>query len=127
MKYELDWKAFLLNESKEYFSQKISSIQNGIQDISEDSANMGSRHLTRLVLTIVNQIRQVLHNEWSAQERPYLEKLQRVGVALMKAIDEKGDLPGTLKASAGEIQKILDDLGVPQNNIGSEPANTPGS
>lgn len=127
MKYELDWKAFLLNESKEYFSQKISSIQNGIQDISEDSANMGSRHLTRLVLTIVNQIRQVLHNEWSAQERPYLEKLQRVGVALMKAIDEKGDLPGTLKASAGEIQKILDDLGVPQNNIGSEPMNTPGS
>lgn len=124
---ELHLKSFLLNEEKEYFGQKVSVVMNAIGDLAEEAPNMGARHLTRLVLTVVNQIRQILHNEWSVRQRPYLERLQKVGVALMKAIDEKGDLVQVLQACQQELQGAMTDLGVPANQIGSDLVDNEGS
>jgi hypothetical protein len=53
--------------------------------------------------------------------------LQKVGVALMKAIDEKSDLPATISAVAGTLEKLVEDLGVPINKLNptESPKNQP--
>lgn len=126
MMTQLGLKNFLLNEENEYFGHRVGAVLNAVQDLSGESPQMGTRHLTRLVLTVVNQIRQILRNEWSMRQREHMERLQKVGVALMKAIDEKGDLGQTLKASGDELQQVMQDLGVPMNQLGSDLVNTPG-
>lgn len=127
MTHQLHLKDFLLNEEKEYFGQKVATVLNAVQELGGEAPQMGARHLTRLVLTVVNQIRQIIHNEWSMRQREYLEKLQKIGVALMKAVDEKGDLAQVLQASGDELQQVMQDLGVPMNQMGADLVNSPGS
>ena len=124
---QLHLKDFLLNEEKEYFGQKVATVMNAVDELSGDAKNMGSRHLNRLIVTIVNQIRQILHNEWSARQREHLEALQKIAVSLMKGIDEKGDLEQLLQASLQEIHAIMEKLGVPANEMGSDLVNSPGA
>ncbi len=116
----MKFKEFLLEEGNQYFGSKIGDILNALQELSEDSAHMGTRHLIRLVESIGNEIRAVLRSRWTIQQRPYLETLQKVGVALMKAIDEKGDLPDVLKGAVGELQKLSEKIGTPVNQMGTD-------
>jgi hypothetical protein len=118
------FKSFLLCEENEYFGSKIGDILNALQELSQGAQNMGSRHLTRLIQAICNEIRGVLRSRWSMRQRPYLEQLQRVGVALMKAIEEQGDMPGTLASAQHELETMSGKLGVPLNQMGSGLAET---
>jgi hypothetical protein len=116
---QIEFKSYLINEDNQYFGSKIGDILNAIQELSSDSANMGSRHVTRIMQEIVNQIRSVLRSKWSIQQRPFLEQLQKVGVALMKVMEEKGDIPGTLASAAHTLETVSSKIGTPLNTMGT--------
>ena len=115
----VEFKNFLLNERAEYFGSKIGDLLNAIQDLVEISPNIGSRHLNRQAEAICNQIRAILRNKWSVQQRPFLEKLQQVGVAIMKTIEERGDLKSVLVSAQHELQQVSSKIGSPINQMGS--------
>ena len=116
----ISFKDFLLTEEKGYFGARVGDVLNAVQDLNNDADAMGNRHLSRLVVGIVNQIRQILHSNWSISQRPMLLRLQKIGVALMKSIDEKGDVKEVLDSVSGELASIMQKLGVPTNNLGEE-------
>jgi len=107
------FKQFLLNESQAYLGQKVGDILTAAQELRDDANNMGTRDLTRFSERIVNQIRRILHSNWPREEKKHLLTLQKVGVALMKSIEEKDDLPGTIAGCATSLEKLVANLGVP--------------
>lgn len=111
------FKQFLINEQRAYLGQKVGDILTAAQELRDDARNMGTRDLTRFSERIVNQIRRILHSNWPREEKKYLKQLQKVGVAIMKAIDEKDDLPGTISGAATSLEKLVGDLGVPINKL----------
>lgn len=116
----LSFKSFLICEASGYFGLKISSVLESLQELSEDVPNIGTRIISRRITTIVNQIRQILRDRWSDREVPHLKSLQKIGVALMQAVDEKGDVPSTINASIAELQKVIGKTKMPANDLGSE-------
>lgn len=111
------FKEFLLNENRAYLGQKVGDILAALQELRDDAPNMGSKDLTQYTMRIVNLIRRILHSSWPKDEQPNLLTLQKAGVALMKSIDEKGDLAGAISAVAGLLEKLVSDLGVPINKL----------
>lgn len=79
--------------------------------------NMGSRHLTRTAEEIVNQIRKILHSSWKPTQIKHLKELQKIGVALMRTIEDKGDLKEIVPAAAQALQALSGKLGVKVNNL----------
>ena len=114
---------FILNENKIYLTQKIGDILTAVKELNDDSKNMGTRDLVRFSERIVNNIRRILHSNWSKEEKKYLLSLQKVGVAIMKAIEEKDDLPGIISSSASSLQKLVTDLGLPINKLATSDRN----
>jgi hypothetical protein len=114
------FKYFLINEQKFYLGAKAGDILTALQNLEEDAPNMGNRALNRAAQGIVNQIRRVLHGRWDDSDVKYLKKLQKVGVALMKAIDEKDDMEEIVASSGAELQSLLTDLEMPINSLGGE-------
>lgn len=117
----MQFKQFLLNETRSYLGQKVGDILTAAHELRDDSKNMGSRDLTRFSERIVNQIRRILHSHWPKEEKKHLLTLQKVAVAIMKAIEEKDDLHGTIAGAAAELEKLTADLGVPIHRLGSSP------
>lgn len=111
------FKDFLLNENRVYLAQKVGDILAALQELRDDAPNMGTRDLTQYSMRIVNLIRRILHSSWPKDEQPNLLSLQKAGVALMKAIDEKSDLPGTISSVSGLLEKLVSDLGSPINKL----------
>lgn len=111
------FKQFILNESKAYLGQKVGDILTAAQELRDDANNMGTRDLTRFSERIVNQIRRILHSNWPREEKKHLLTLQKVGVALMKSIEEKDDLPGTVAGCASSLEKLVANLGVPIHKL----------
>jgi hypothetical protein len=111
------FKQFLLNESQAYLGQKVGDILTAAQELRDDANNMGTRDLTRFSERIVNQIRRILHSNWPREEKKHLLTLQKVGVALMKSIEEKDDLPGTIAGCAASLEKLVGNLGVPIHKL----------
>jgi hypothetical protein len=116
---KLDFKEFLLNESRAYLGVRIGDILNGIQDLSQNAKAMGTRQMVRNSEVIVNQIRRILHSNWSKEDEKHLKQLQKVGVALAKAMEEKDDLEDTIAACQQALEDLSGDLGVPVNQLGS--------
>jgi hypothetical protein len=119
------FKEFLLNENRAYLAQKAGDILTALQELRDDAPNMGTRDLTQYSMRIVNLIRRILHSNWPKEEEKNLLGLQKAAVAIMKSIDEKDDLPGTISAVAGLMEKLVGDLGVPINSL--TPTETPPS
>lgn len=119
------FKEFLLNENRAYLAQKAGDILTALQELRDDAPNMGTRDLTQYSMRIVNLIRRILHSNWPKEEQPTLLGLQKAAVAIMKSIDEKDDLPGTITAVVGLMEKLVGDLGVPINSL--TPTETPPS
>jgi len=111
---------FLLNESKQYLGQRAGDILTALQNLHEDAASMGNRALIRASTGIVNQIRRILHGRWDDEDVQHLKSLQKIGVALMKAIDENDDLQEVVASSVSEMEGMLDKLQVPINSLGNE-------
>jgi hypothetical protein len=114
------FKSFLLNESKHYLGQKAGDLLTAIQNLADDASNMGSRSLIHACQGIVNQIRRVLHGRWDEEDVKYLKILQKIGVALMAGIDDNNDLQQILASAVSEMEKMLNDLQMPINSLGTE-------
>jgi len=122
----MEFKQYLLNENKALLAQKIGDVLNAIQELSGNSSGMGARELMRSAEPIVNQIRRILHSNWSKEDLVYLPPLQKVGVAIMRAIEEKDDLKQILAAAADVLQGVTAKTGEPINTLGGEsPPNQP--
>jgi len=120
------FKEFLLNEQTAYLGLKVGDILTAAQELRDDAKNMGNRDLTRFSQRIVNQIRRILHSNWPREETKHLKILQKAGVALMKAIDEKDDLGSMISGVVSVLEKLVAALGVPINKLASsdEPQDT---
>lgn len=116
----LYFKDFLLNEAKHYLGERAGDILTALQNLQQDGTNMGTRALTRACEGIVNQIRRILHGRWDEEDVKYLKNLQKVGVALMKAIEENEDMQQVIASCVSELEGMLDGLQVPINSLGSE-------
>jgi hypothetical protein len=120
----MDFGEFLINEEKQHLGHRVSDILTGLQDIQNDMENLGSRHLARLADQITDEIRKVLHGTWGEKQTKSLKTLQRVGVALKKAIEDRDDLKEIIPTAAQELQTVLHKLGVRVNDLKAPEENT---
>lgn len=116
----MNFKDFLITEADAYFAQRVSDLLNALQDLNDSAGDMGTRHLVSNAQGIVNQIRRVIHTHWSQSQEPNLKTLQKCGVAIMKAIEEKDDLPSVLKACQAHLEALSGKQGKPSNSLGPE-------
>jgi F0F1-type ATP synthase beta subunit len=114
------FKEFVLTEAEDYFVKRVSDILNALQDLNDAANDMGARHLVSNSQTIVNQMRRIIHTHWPQSEKPNLETLQKCAVAIMKAIDEKDDLQGVLKASQAHLEALAGRQDKPANRLVSD-------
>ena len=122
---EFGFKDFILLENRVYLGGKIGDILTALQELRDDAKSMGTRSLVRYAEKIVNQIRRVLHTHWPKDEIKFLKPLQKVGVAMMKAIEEREGLEEIVTGAASELEKVLSKMGVPINKIGSNTSDDP--
>jgi len=112
-----NFKGFLLNEEKNYLGRKVASVLTPMQELQDDMQNMGARHLVRVAEKLVNDIRKILHGHWEQQQQHFLKELQRIGVAIQKTIEEKGDLREIIPSATQALQTLSGKLGVKVNNL----------
>lgn len=111
------FKLFLINEERNFLGRKIGDVLTAMQDIQQDMPNLGSRHLTKLGEDLVNQIRAILHSRWSPKHEKDLRELQKVAVAIMRTIDERGDLREIIPTATQVLQTVSGKLGAKVNNL----------
>lgn len=116
----MNFKSFLVNENKYYLAQKSGDLLSAVQELGEDAPNLGNRALIRITQGVINQIRRILHGRWDDEDAQYLKTLQKIGVALCKAIDEKEDIAEVVASAQQELEKMMDDMEVPINSVGGE-------
>lgn len=119
------FKDFLISENKYYLGQKSGDLLSAIQSLSDDSPNIGNREMIRATQGLINQIRRILHSRWDDEDIKYLKTLQKIGVALCKAIDEKEDIATIVSSAQRELEEMINDMEVPVNNLGSEDESGP--
>ena len=107
----------MLIEQRQFLAHKIGDILSGVHELLTGGKQIGARQLVKHSEGIVNHIRKVLHSTWPKSDQKYLKTLQKCGVALMKTIEEKGDLQQTLNGVRGEIEKLSGKLGEPINKL----------
>lgn len=115
----VDFKGFLLNEDKAYLGQRIGYVLDALHDLSDNMQAMGTRQQVKNAEAVVHQIRRILHSGWREEEEKYLKKLQKAAVAIMRAIEEKDDLPSIVQGATAEIEKVQGDLGTPIHSLGT--------
>lgn len=108
----IKFKEYLLTEGKQFLTDRVKDVLEGVEDLISAGKQLGARQLLRNSESIVNQIRKILHQSWSRTEYKHLKVLQKCGVAIMKTIDEKGDLRDVLNSVRKELVHLLKKLGV---------------
>lgn len=114
------FRSYLLNENLHYLGVRTGDVLSALQDLNDDAAQLGNKALIRACQGIVNQIRRILHGRWDEEDVKYLEKLQKVGVAIMKGIDENEDMAEVIVSSVQELENLIEKLQTPINSLGSE-------
>lgn len=117
---KISFKDYLLNENKAYLGQRIGDILAALQELEQNSKGMGTRQVVANAERAVNQIRRILHGNWSKKEDKYLKKLQTVGVALAKAIEEKDNLLDIIPSAVSELEQLSGNLGTPLHSLGAD-------
>ena len=112
----MDFKNFLLNEDNGYLGNKVSDVLTSLHDLQDDMPHMGTRQVTRLADDVVNHLRKILHSQWSPAQQKHLLQIQKVAVALKKAIEDKGDLKELIPSAAEELENLSTKLGVKQKD-----------
>ena len=118
---ELDFRSFVLNENRMFLGQEIGNILTALQEIQDEAKKIGTKNLVRFTDRIVCQTRSLLGGHWSDDDVKFLKGMQKVGVALAKALDESDNLEETISSCVGEIQNILKKMNVPVNNLAVTP------
>ncbi len=113
----MKFKEFILNEEKSHFSLKAADILTALQDLNETLSTMGAKHIVSNSQNIVNQIRRIIHTHWPESEENNILTLQKCGVAIMRAIEEKDELESILKACEQQIEQMLSKSNYPINDL----------
>lgn len=114
----MDFKQFLFMERHDAFlSEKLSYILTALQELEQNSSHIGSRYIVAAAERIADNIRQVLHSNWSKSEEKHLITLQAVGVALAKSIDENDDLINVVSAAKTTLEQLIGKLKQPVNSL----------
>lgn len=116
---KIRFKDFILNENKAFLANSIGDILNAVHDIDDGSA-LGIKQLMKFFEKIVARIRRILHSNWPQTEHKHLQKLQKIGVAIMNAIEQKDDLKELLPSIRSELEQISADIGMPVNYLGNQ-------
>lgn len=117
----LDFKSFVLNESRVFLGQEIGKILTALQEIQEEAKKIGTKNLVRFTDRIVCQIRSLLGGHWSDDDVKFLKPMQKAGVALAKALDTSDNLEEIIGSCVNEIQAILNKMKVPVNTLAVAP------
>jgi len=121
----MEFKTFLVVEQKEYLADRVNNVLTGVHELLSAQKQMGAKQMVKNAESIANQIRKILHASWPRSEHKYLKVLQRCGIALMKAIDDKGDLPEVFNSVRAELEKLSHKFRVPTNKLGTGEEETP--
>lgn len=113
-----NFKEFILNENKQFFADQCGSILNSIQNLEEEAEHIGTRNLVRFSQSIANNIRNLIHSHWIDDLEDHLKSLQKVGVAILKAIEETSELLETIKSAKTILEELIKKLGMPINDVG---------
>ena len=116
----MDFKNYLLTESKDNLMPKVGDLLSSAQSLSEDIPNLGPRDVATYTSLFVNQIRKILHGSWDDSDKNILKVLQKIGVNLAKAVEEKGDVPALIEAAVAALEKISEKTGKPINDVASD-------
>ena len=108
---------YLINEDKSHLGHRINDILTSMQDLQDDMDNLGTRHFNRLVDELVNELRKVIHSQWSTQNHKHLEGIQKVAVALKKTLEDKGNMKEIFPAALQTLQSVAGKLGVKVNDM----------
>lgn len=117
----MGFRDFLLNEERSHLGHRVGDVLNSLHNIQSDMENLGSRHLARLADDIVNQLRKILHGNWTDKQKVYLKDVQRVAVAIKRAIEERDDLQQIVPAATQQLQTIAGKMGLRVNNLTAPP------
>jgi hypothetical protein len=117
----LSFKQFLLNEDKAYLNHQIGDVLTAMQDLESDMGGMGLRHIAKVAEDIVDEIRKILHSTWGPKVRGHLEELQKIGVALMKSVEEKDTLKEDIPMLIQNLQALAGKIGGKTNNLQAAP------
>lgn len=112
---------FLLNEEKSFLGHKVGDVLTAVQDLQNDLGGMGVRQIAKVSDDIVGELRKILHGQWTPKQQKHLKDLQKVAVALKKAIEEKDDLKELIPSIAQELQTLSGKLGVKVNSLQAPP------
>ena len=112
------FKEFILNENKQFFATQCGDILNAIQNLEQEANYIGTRNLVRYSQNIANNIRNLIHSHWTDDVSDHLVQLQAMGVAILKSIEESSDLLETIKSCREALEKVVQKLGMPINNVG---------
>ena len=115
---KLDFTFYLINEAQSHLSQKIGDILSALQNLHDDADHLGTRQLLKASQGIVNQIRRVIKETWPDTEMDSLKVLQKIAVALSKAIDENTELKDVIASAVEELQQASGGQQV--NDLGGE-------
>jgi hypothetical protein len=114
----MEFKNYLLTERRDYFASRIGDILTAVHELITAGKQVGARQLVKHTEGIANQIRKVLHTNWPKTHYKHLRRLQKCGVAIMKCIEEKGDLQEILQSVRHELEKLSEKIGLPINDLG---------
>lgn len=121
MSLRINFRDFLLNENKYYLGQRVGDVLTALQDLQQNGEGMGRRQMTANAQRIVDQIRSILHTNWSKKEERFLKDIQKAGVAIARAIEEKDNLEEVLPSVTGELEQVVTRMGVPVNSLATPP------
>lgn len=121
----MEFKNFLLTEQKDYLAHRVNDVLTGVHELLAAKKQMGAKQMVRNAEDVANQIRKILHASWPRSEHKYLKVLQKCGVALMKTIEDKGDLSDTFNSVRSELEALSHKLRVPANQLGTGQEDTP--
>lgn len=121
----MNFKQFLLNESKAPFNTKVNDILSAVHDLQADMPQMRNRQLAKSLSNIVIAIRPILRANWDVPKKS-LAKLQQIGVAISKAIEDQADLKEITNTVAAALEELT---GNASNRLAmqGEPATLPPS
>jgi hypothetical protein len=120
----LSFKEFLLNEDKAYLNHQIGDVLTSMQDLQTDMDGMGLRHIAKVAEDIVDAIRKILHSSWSPKVRAHLIELQKIGVALMKSVEDKNTLKEDIPNLVQSLEQLAGKMGGKVNNLQAAPQET---
>jgi hypothetical protein len=122
---DYQFKDFLFNENKVYLAQRIGDVLNALHSLREESKGMGTRQIVVHAERIANQIRGIIRGNWSKDEIKTLKILQRVGIAIIKNMEEKEEWAPMLSSVIAELEQLTGKTGVPINNLASPNPDNP--